>query len=65
MKTPTEDRQKGDPLPKGAHRRLTDARCAWRGMDDDQRAEFLAQILPGATGSRILERLRADGWRFK
>ena len=32
------------PLPKGHPRRPTDARTAWRGMDDVQRKEFLRWI---------------------
>ncbi len=35
------ERQKRDPLPSGDRRRLTDARCAWRKMDEQQRAAFL------------------------
>jgi hypothetical protein len=38
------DRKKRDPLPKGHGRRLTDARCAWKHMTDDQRETFLAEI---------------------
>lgn len=37
-------RQKNDPLPKGHGRRLTDARCAWKYMTDEQRQEFLLWI---------------------
>lgn len=34
-------RKKRDPLPAGDPRRMTDARCAWRKMDEEQRAKFL------------------------
>ena len=37
----TDQRVKGARLPKGAPRRMTDAKCAWCGMDKEQRAEFL------------------------
>ena len=39
-------RQKGDPLPAGDPRRLTDARCAWRKMTEEQRKTFLDWLLP-------------------
>jgi len=42
----SDQRKKGERLPQGAPRRLTDARCAWRGMDAAQRREFLAWIDP-------------------
>jgi hypothetical protein len=59
-----QPRKKRDPLPEGDPRRLTDARCAWKHMTDDQREEFLAWVLPGATGSKLVAKLRADGWRI-
>lgn len=56
--------EKRAPLPAGDPRRLTDARCAWRKMTDEQRVEFLAWALPGATGRRVVGKLREEGWRL-
>jgi len=46
--------------------RMTDAKCAWRGMDEEQRAEFLLWLdtqYP-STAERLAERakLRAGGY---
>lgn len=50
MSNKRNDRQpKRAPLADGNPRRLTDARCAWKKMDDEQRLAFL-------------EDLRVEGW---
>ena len=38
------DRKKRDPLKAGHPRRMTDARCAWTHMTDEQHIEFLEWI---------------------
>lgn len=64
MSRRTDGKEKRAPLAEGNPRRMTDAMCAWRKMTDDQRVEFLATILPGATGTRIVSQLRELGWRL-
>ena len=41
MSRRNDGREKGEPLAQGNPRRMTDARCAWNGMTDVQRVEFL------------------------
>lgn len=36
-----DGQEKRAPLAKGHARRMTDARCAWKNMDAEQRAAFL------------------------
>ena len=45
MSRRTDGREKREPLAEGNPRRLTDARCAWNKMTDEQRSEFLEDVV--------------------
>jgi len=40
-----DGKEKRAPLDAGNPRRITDARCAWNGMTDEQRSLFLEEII--------------------